>query len=217
MFKVQGYTSKGDHWQESNCLPSQRDLLLHKRIWFLLKVLSFRSSSLWDRTLQIPGPSCSKLTMSLVNVLFKLWSLNTAYTLIFCWKNVNTFCIGKTYSHFFSKNTCEFDIVLTKTSNILTTTELIKLTMLWTTGPWESNACKKFSAAQLKSLPPIVKWIQNLSTDITYQKPKRPYLPNYSDRQAWANSVDTVWYLIWSTLFAFQLLVFSQIKWAQFN
>ena len=42
----------------------------------------------------------------------------------------------KSYSHFFSKNTCEFDIVLTRTVNILTTNELVKVTMLWTTGPW---------------------------------------------------------------------------------
>ena len=35
----------------------------------------------------------------------------------------------------FSKN-CEFDIVLTRTVNILTTNELAKLTMLCTTGPW---------------------------------------------------------------------------------
>ena len=37
---------------------------------------------------------------------------------------------------FFSKNTCELDIVFTRTVNILTTNEHIKLTMLWTTGPW---------------------------------------------------------------------------------
>ena len=37
---------------------------------------------------------------------------------------------------FFSKNTCELDIVLTRAVNILTTNELIKLTTLWTTGPW---------------------------------------------------------------------------------
>ena len=61
------------------------------------------------------GPCCSKLTMSLVNVSLKL-------------------C--KSYSHFFSKNSCEFDIVLIRTVNILTTNELIKLTMFWTTGPW---------------------------------------------------------------------------------
>ena len=35
----------------------------------------------------------------------------------------------------FSKNTCELDIVLTRTVNILTTIELVKLTTLWTTGP----------------------------------------------------------------------------------
>ena len=44
--------------------------------------------------------------------------------------NVSSFCICKRYSHFFSKNTCELDIVLTRTVNILTTNELIKLTML---------------------------------------------------------------------------------------
>ena len=32
------------------------------------------------------------------------------------------------YSHFYSKNTCEFDIVLTRTVNILPTNELIKYT-----------------------------------------------------------------------------------------
>ena len=44
-------------------------------------------------------------------------------------------CICKSYSHFFRKNTGELDIVLTRTVNILTTNKLIKLTMLWTTGP----------------------------------------------------------------------------------
>ena len=36
----------------------------------------------------------------------------------------------------FSKNTYAIDIVLTRTVNILATNELVKLTMLWTTGPW---------------------------------------------------------------------------------
>ena len=36
---------------------------------------------------------------------------------------------------FFQQNTYELDIVLTRTVNILTTYELVKLTMLWTTGP----------------------------------------------------------------------------------
>ena len=53
-------------------------------------------------------------------------------------KNVSSFC--KSYSHFFSKNTCELDIVLTRKFNILTPNELVKLTMLWTTGPWSTTS-----------------------------------------------------------------------------
>ena len=49
---------------------------------------------------------------------------------------MSSFCICKSYSHFFSKNTCELDIVFTRTVNILTTNELVKLTVLWITGPW---------------------------------------------------------------------------------
>ena len=45
-------------------------------------------------------------------------------------KNEISFCICKSYSHFFIKNTCELDIVLTRTVNILTTNELVKLTTL---------------------------------------------------------------------------------------
>ena len=48
---------------------------------------------------------------------------------------MSSFCICKSYSHFISKNTCELGIVLTRTANILTTNQLIKLMMLWTTGP----------------------------------------------------------------------------------
>ena len=48
------------------------------------------------------------------------------YANIFAEKNVSSLC----YSHVFSKNTCELDIVLTRTVCILTTNELVKLTML---------------------------------------------------------------------------------------
>ena len=51
------------------------------------------------------------------------------YTNIFA-KNLSSFCICKSYSHFFGKNTCELDIVLNRTVNILTTNKLVKLTML---------------------------------------------------------------------------------------
>ena len=47
---------------------------------------------------------------------------------------MSCFCIRKSHSHFFSKNICEVDR-LSRTVNILTTNELVKLTMLWITGP----------------------------------------------------------------------------------
>ena len=43
---------------------------------------------------------------------------------------MSSFCICKSYSHFFSKTDCELDIVLTRTVNILTTNEHVKLTIL---------------------------------------------------------------------------------------
>ena len=49
---------------------------------------------------------------------------------IFLLKNVRSFSICKSYSHFFSKNTCELDIVLIRAVNILTTNEFVKLTTL---------------------------------------------------------------------------------------
>ena len=58
-----------------------------------------------------------------------------AYTLIFLLNNVSSFAFGKAIHIFFSKNNCELDTVFTRTVNILTTNELVKLTMLCTTGP----------------------------------------------------------------------------------
>ena len=52
---------------------------------------------------------------------------------------MSSFCICKSYSYFFSKNTCELGIVLTRIVNILTINKLVKLTILWTTGSWWSS------------------------------------------------------------------------------
>ena len=67
-----------------------------------------------NQLLYLPGPSCSKLTMSLVNVSLKFRSLNMAYTLIFLLKK-KMWVAFASYSHFFRKNTCELNIVLTRT------------------------------------------------------------------------------------------------------
>ena len=75
--------------------------------------------------------------MSLVNRIVKTLIIRYGiYANIFAEKNVSSCCICKSYSYFFSKNTCELDIILTRTVNILTTNKLVTLTMLWTTGPW---------------------------------------------------------------------------------
>ena len=64
--------------------------------------------------------------MSLVTVSLKFYSLNMAYMLIVLLKK----CDLQKLLTFFSKNNCELDIVLTRTFNILTTNELVKITML---------------------------------------------------------------------------------------
>ena len=79
------------------------------------------------------GPSCSKVTMSLVNVSLKLCLLIMAYTLYFCWKNVN--------STFFQQKHFLIRYVCTRTVNILTTNEPVKLMMIWTTGPCSTVSC----------------------------------------------------------------------------
>ena len=58
------------------------------------------------------------------------------YANIFAEKIWVAFANAKATHIFFSKNTCELDIVLTRTVNILTTNEIVKLTILWTTGSW---------------------------------------------------------------------------------
>ena len=59
-----------------------------------------------------------------------------AYTLIFLLKKMwVAFAFAKATHIFLQQNTWELDIVLTRTVNILTSDELVKLTMLWTTGP----------------------------------------------------------------------------------
>ena len=67
------------------------------------------------------GPSCSKLNEIVSYFGVKISILKYGkYIDTFCCKNASS-------SHFFSKNTCKLDIVITRLVNILTTNELIKL------------------------------------------------------------------------------------------
>ena len=58
------------------------------------------------------------------------------YAEIFCWKNVSSFCSAKATHIFSAKNIRILYIESAKTVNEMTLNELVKLTMLWTTGPW---------------------------------------------------------------------------------
>ena len=58
-----------------------------------------------------------------------------AYMLIFLLKKCEYLLHLQKLLNFYSKNTCDLDIVLTRTVNILTTNELVKLKMIRTTGP----------------------------------------------------------------------------------
>ena len=84
-----------------------------------------------SHNIHFPGPSCSKLTMSLVKVIVKTFIIKYGIQAnIFAEKKKVAFAFTKAPHIFSSKNTCEADVALTGTVNILTTNELVKLTML---------------------------------------------------------------------------------------
>ena len=73
------------------------------------------------------------------------------YAEIFCWKNVSSFCSAKATHIFSAKN---FRILYTesaKTVNEMTFNELVKLTTLWTTGPWYQINKMKFETETVLS------------------------------------------------------------------
>ena len=85
---------------------------------------------------------------------------------MFAKKNVST-C---SYSHIFSKNTWELDNILTTAVNILTTNKLVKLTILWTTGPWTSSilflqAMFSLSDLQFAVAVSLMYWVQLFKTN----------------------------------------------------
>ena len=95
--------------------------------------------------LSILGPSCSKQTMSLVNGLLKF----TLSDMQICWnfllkKMWVAFAVQKLLTFFSAKKIRILYIESTKTVKEMTLNELVKLTMLWTTGP----RCIPFSCFQ---------------------------------------------------------------------
>ena len=83
--------------------------------------------------------------MSLVNDSLKFTSSDIKYAEIFCWKNVSSFCSAKATHIFSAKNIRILYIESAKTVNEMTLNELVKLTTLWTTGPWSADALLTFT------------------------------------------------------------------------
>ena len=78
-----------------------------------------------------PGPSCSKLMMSLVNDSLKFTSSDTQICCNFLLKkNVSSFCSAKATHIFSAKNIRTLYIESAKTVNEMTLNELVKLTRL---------------------------------------------------------------------------------------
>ena len=72
------------------------------------------------------------------------------YAEIFCWKNVSSFCSAKATHIFSAKNIRILYIESVKIVNEMTLNELVKLTMLWTTGPCLSaTVCLPFILVSL--------------------------------------------------------------------
>ena len=98
------------------------------------------------------GAGCSKLTTLLVKETLKFQTLIAQIPNRFCRKNLRSFCSAKASRIFSTKNFSVFDYKVIKHLTSWPLNELVKLTMLWTTGPrtltlvcqdwW--NACQLF-------------------------------------------------------------------------
>ena len=86
------------------------------------------------------GPSCSKLTMLLVNDSLKFTSSDTQICWNFLLKKMWVAFVSVKATHIFSVKIFRIlCIESAKTVNKMTLNELVKLTTLWTTGPWFPN------------------------------------------------------------------------------
>ena len=107
------------------------------------------------------GPSCSKLTMSLVNVSLKFFIFKYGI-----WANIFAEKMRVAFvkaTHIFSAKIHVNYIVPTRTVNFFTTNELVKLTMLWTTGPRQKTFRKMLKGEKLLWLYQSVSlWIFDL-------------------------------------------------------
>ena len=84
-----------------------------------------------------PGPGCSKLTTLLVNIWLKFQKLVSSNTpIFFCWKKCEKlFALQKLFK-FFQQKISMYLVKVVKHITSWPPNELVKLMILWTTGPW---------------------------------------------------------------------------------
>ena len=90
----------------------------------------------WIGRENVLGPVVQNLTTSLVNDSLKFTSNDMQICWNFLLKNVSSFCSAKATHIFSAKNIRILYIESAKTLNEMSINELVKLTTLWTTGPW---------------------------------------------------------------------------------
>ena len=74
------------------------------------------------------------------------------YAEIFCWQNVSSFCSAKATHIFSAKNIRILCIESAKTVNEMTLNKLVKLMMLWTTGPWFWTQTRRYQFSDVDYL-----------------------------------------------------------------
>ena len=97
----------------------------------------------------ISGPGCSKLTTSLVNETLKFQTLISQICQYFLLKKCEKLLQCKSFSHFFNKNISVFGYKVVRHLTSRPLNELVKLTMLWTTGPWPYKVDLNYHTVQL--------------------------------------------------------------------
>ena len=88
-----------------------------------------------QNSLNRAGPGCSKLTMSLVNISLKFQTLISNLCQYFLLKKCEKLLQCKSFSHFLTKSMSVFGYKVIKHLTSWPLNGLVKLTMLWTTGP----------------------------------------------------------------------------------
>ena len=161
--------------------------------------------------------------MWLVNISLKLWSLNTAFTLILQF--------AKATHIFFSKYTCALDVVLTRTVNILTANELVELhvTMLCTTRHWSFGITKsipvifeKLYERHVWGLICLPAWSRKLAKSFVFSfasvfVTRKPFFLKYINTSLGTASPKRSFYLLYSPLVFGQMMDDNDLVLVPFN